>query len=386
MSKAKKPSAKKIVLSVLTALLIVILIALALAAAFFGKILFRPNEVESYQMSATLSAPIDFHTDLQASFLNERFYWRVSPYANGTKELSRPDPIKISWETTLPTTGYTVHFSEYDDMRDPLIYPIDGSGKAEVYNLKVGTNYYCEIYTPLGFAYTAADKKTVTTANTPPRNMYVDGVTNVRDLGGWSIGNGKRVKQGLIYRCGRLNENHKETPVAKITDKGIETMRTQMKVKSEMDLRKTENNEIGGLTGSLLGADVNYFACPMGWENNMLLTNIDMVKHIFSDILSKEENYPLIFHCSIGTDRTGMIAFLINGLLGVDINDLYRDYLFSNFGDIGGDRDFMGITFNYVATIQNTKGGNLSEKIQNYLLSIGVTQGEIDSIRAILSE
>ncbi len=118
----------------------------------------------------------------------------------------------------------------------------------------------------------------------------------------------------------------------------------------------------------------------------MLTTNTEMVKRIFSDILSKRENYPLIFHCSIGTDRTGMIAFLVNGLLGVDINDLYRDYLFSNFGDIGGDRNVIGITFNYVATIQNTKGNTLSEKIENYLLSIGVKQEEINSIRAILSE
>lgn len=386
MSKAKNVSAKKIVLSVLTALLILVLVALTLSAVFFGKILFRPNAVESYEMGTCLSAPVDMHTDLQKNFLNDKFYWRVSPYADGTKELSRPNPINISWNTILPTEGYTVRFSEYEDMRDPLIYPIGEDGKTDVYNLKVGTNYYCAIYTPLGLPLATTEKKTVTTANVPPRNMYVDGVTNVRDLGGWSIGNGKRVKQGLIYRCGRLNENHEETPVAKITAKGIETMRTQMKVKSEMDLRKTENNEIGGLTGSLLGDDVNYFACPMGWNDNMLLNNTDMVKHIFSDILSKEENYPLIFHCSIGTDRTGMIAFMVNGLLGVDINDLYRDYLFSNFGDIGGDRDFVGITFNYVATLQNTKGATLSEKIQNYLLSIGVTQGEIDSIRAILSE
>ena len=386
MSKSKNSKTKKIVLSVLSVFLVLVLVALVLAATFFGKLLLRKNVVEDYTMSTTLSAPVDAHTDLQLQFLNEKYYWRISPYADGTKELSRPDPIHISWSTVLPTTGYTVRFSEYEDMRDPLVYPIDKDGKADVYNLKVGSNYYCAIYTPLGTPLLTTEKKTLTTENRPPRNMYVDGVTNVRDLGGWSIGNGKRVKQGLIYRCGRLNENKTETPVAKITEKGIETMQTQMKIKSEMDLRKTSNNEIGGLTASLLGDDVNYFSCPMGYDYNMLTTNTDVVRRIFSDILSKEENYPLIFHCSIGTDRTGMIAFLINGLLGVDINDLYRDYLFSNFGDIGGDRDIVGITFNYVATIQTTKGKTLSEKIENYLLSIGVQQSEINSIRTILSE
>ena len=80
------------------------------------------------------------------------------------------------------------------------------------------------------------------------------------------------------------------------------------------------------------------------------------------------------------------VAFMLNGLLGVDINDLYRDYLFSNFGDIGGSRDVLSTTFNYITTLQNTKGDNMSEKIENYLLSIGVTKAEIESIRTILSE
>ena len=226
----------------------------------------------------------------------------------------------------------------------------------------------------------------LTTDAQAPRNMYVDGVTNVRDLGGWSIPDG-RVKQGLIYRCGRLNENNCETPVAKITEKGIDTMLNEMKVRSEIDLRKVEDNEVGGLSDtSILGDSVNYYQCPMGYNGNMLIGNADMVRHIFSDILSKEENYPIIFHCSIGTDRTGMLAFLIGGLLGVDINDLYRDYLFSNFGDIGGSRSVINITFNYVTTIELTKGKDLSEKIENYLLSIGVTREEIESVRRILSE
>ncbi len=148
MSKSKNSKTKKIVLSVLSVFLVLVLVALVLAATFFGKLLLRKNVVEDYTMSTTLSAPVDAHTDLQLQFLNEKYYWRISPYADGTKELSRPDPIHISWSTVLPTTGYTVRFSEYEDMRDPLVYPIDKDGKADVYNLKVGSNYYCAIYTP----------------------------------------------------------------------------------------------------------------------------------------------------------------------------------------------------------------------------------------------
>lgn len=380
-----KRNTKKIVSTSLTIVAILVLILAILAASFFGVLLLRDNKVPAYEMGTTLSAPVSFHTDLQAGFLNEKFYWNIKPYGDGTKELSRPKALNVSWNTVLPSTGYYAVFSEYEeDMRDPIVYPLGTDAQTDVYNLKVGTTYYCQIHFPLSVPI--SEIKTITTDARPPRNMYVDGVTNVRDLGGWAIPGG-RVKQGLIYRCGRLNENRTEKITPKITEDGVRTMLDVMKIRSEMDLRKVEDNEVGGLTDtSVLGAGVNYYQCPMGWDNNMLLNNIPMVKHIFSDILSKEDNYPLIFHCSIGTDRTGMIAFMLNGLLGVDINDLYRDYLFSNFGDIGGNRDVIGITFNYVATLQSTKGKTFSEKVENYLLSIGVTKAEIESIRTILSE
>ena len=54
--------------------------------------------------------------------------------------------------------------------------------------------------------------------------------------------------------------------------------------------------------------------------------------------------------------------------------------------DVGGDRSIMDTTFNYVTTIHVAKGKTISEKIENYLLSIGVKQDEINAIRDILSE
>ena len=50
-----------------------------------------------------------------------------------------------------------------------------------------------------------------------------------------------------------------------------------------------------------------------------------MLKDAFA-IFGNKDNYPIVMHCSIGTDRTGMLAFLINSLLGVSEEDLYKDY------------------------------------------------------------
>ena len=89
-------------------------------------------------------------------------------------------------------------------------------------------------------------------------------------------------------------------------------------------------------------------------------------------------------HCSIGTDRTGYIAWLINGCLGLDEEALYRDYLFSNFGNIGSKRTISNIENKYVKTIKNTKGATMREKTINYLLDKGVKQSQIDTLYSMM--
>ena len=82
-----------------------------------------------------------------------------------------------------------------------------------------------------------------------------------------------------------------------------------------------------------------------------------------------------------------MIAFLVNALLGVCEEDLYKDYLFSNLGTIGGTRKKSGITDSgYYKAIMETEGNTLSEKTYNCLLNFGVPKAQLDSIIEILSE
>ena len=69
-----------------------------------------------------------------------------------------------------------------------------------------------------------------------PRSLDIEGLTNARDLGGYKTINGNYTKQGLIYRTSRLNEN--ETTDNLITEQGILEMKNNLKIKSELDLRK----------------------------------------------------------------------------------------------------------------------------------------------------
>jgi hypothetical protein len=82
-----------------------------------------------------------------------------------------------------------------------------------------------------------------------------------------------------------------------------------------------------------------------------------------------------------------MIAFLVNALLGVSEEDLYRDYLFSNFGKIGGKRSINNLQESgYYTAIMQTDGNSLSEKTYNCLADFGVPTAQLDSIIAILTE
>ena len=130
---------------------------------------------------------------------------------------------------------------------------------------------------------------------------------------------------------------------------------------------------------------VNYYLLPMDYAGNMVEgdftdDNIGSLRGVF-EVLSKEENYPVIFHCSIGTDRTGMVAYCIEALLGMSETDIIRDYLYSNFGNIGGSRAVSTIRSKYPKFIKNFDGETLQEKTYRFLNEyVGVPKDQLDEV------
>jgi protein tyrosine/serine phosphatase len=315
----------------------------------------------------------DIHTEAQGQYLSGPVT-SVNKYAKGTEELSIPEPAELKFKGI--TAPYTVYISEHEDMSDARELASD-TDLARIYNLKIGTKYYC--YAASG------DKKTdvisFETADIAPRNLYIDGVTNVRDIGGWKTASGQAVKQGMVYRSGKFNADESSEKV--ITEQGLQAVR-ELGIRTEIDLRTTDDAENGNITESPLGNDVRYVSIPLKSGGNIILLNKDSLKDLFA-VLGDEANYPLVFHCSIGTDRTGMAAFLINGLLGVSKDDLIRDFLFSNFGNIGSMRT-QSIIETYIETVEMAGGRTLAEQIENYLISVGVSADDIATLRKMLGE
>ena len=316
------------------------------------------------------------HTRVQQAFFKDSIN-NVNLYARGVEELSRPISPTFTWKGG--SNKHTVYLSENEDYSDAKVYEVNKS-EVSFTNLKIDTKYYFKAVS----SDTTIHEESFTTSSEIIRNIYISGVTNARDLGGYKVGD-KSIKQGLIYRTGRLNENGKETVTNKINEKGIKTMLEDLKVKSEIDLRGVANNEVGGLVEGIgvLGDQVKYYQCPMDYDNLTSEDNKSSVRKVFS-ILGNKDNYPTFFHCSIGTDRTGYIAWLINAFLGVNEENLYRDYLFSNFGNIGGSRSTSNISGGYVSLINNTQGNTLGEKAKNYLINLGVAESDLNVLKEMM--
>lgn len=351
----------------------VLITLLLLLALLVGCTLHDGGVTSVVTLNAAPDKPIAIHTDKQYTYLQKALSSNAAFYANGSKELSKPSDILFKWDNT--SSDYVINISENSDMSNAVSYKTS-ENSISLNNFKLATAYY---WTVTANGVTSNTNKFVTD-DACPRNISVDGVTNVRDLGGWETASGKRTKQGLIYRSGRLNESSAKTPNIEVTENGKKTMLETLGIKSEIDLRKTDDGEVGGITSSPLGQSVNYYNCPMEWEGNMWLDNRDEIIYMFS-ILSKAENYPLVFHCNIGTDRTGMMAFLINALLGVSESDLLTDYMFSNLGKIGGIRQKEGVLNSpYYKAIMNASGSSLSEKTYNALVNLGVDSNHLDFV------
>lgn len=194
---------------------------------------------------------------------------------------------------------------------------------------------------------------------------------NVRDLGGWACDGGK-VKYGLLYRGGYL--------VA--ADRTV--MVDELGVMHDLDLRGT--NE-AALTASPLGDDI-YYTCAehMAWytlASDCWVTNL---RTVFEAVTHNE---PVYFHCSAGADRTGTLACVLEGLLGMSQSDIDKDYELTCFST-GTDTDNHSRRRNesewqgLISQINAKSGDTFRDKCVSFVAELGFTAAEINAFRAAM--
>ena len=299
----------------------------------------------------------------------------ISTYAVPMED-SATDVI-ISWEFDGNATEYLVEYAPNSDYAN-AIQVVTTDKQIAVRNLYKATRYYLRVTAYDGEKVIGVDESTFETAKEGPRVMSVDGLYNVRDVGGYETESGKWVKQGMIYRGCEMNGDHDLA----LTGAGDKVMSTELKIALDLDLRGPE--EANGATGSpISSAEIVYI--PLGGYLGAFEEYREEYRKVFAT-LAAEENYPVYIHCWGGADRTGTVCFLLGALLGMSETELIQDYEFTTFS-IFGERNYHGVVYDFkpfVDRLTTYPGDTLSEKTENYLLSIGVTQEEINDIRQIM--
>lgn len=297
-------------------------------------------------------------------------------------------PIVISWKySSDAVTSFTVEYAAKSDYSDAVCVDVASDCRQiELYNLFKATEYFARLTAYAGEEILNVDEARFSTTSLGPRVMKIDGIYNVRDLGGYAVGNGETTRQGLLYRGDSL------TPAdvydSNLTESGRKYMSEVMKIKTEIDLRAPD--EAGGLAESVIPGAVLIYT-PLGGYADAFSDGAfgkSSYRKFFS-ALANENNYPIYYHCTGGADRTGTVSFLLNALLGVDEQILINDYEFTSFSvfNIRNSREgsFAPLFKDFRDRLEAMEGKSLQEKAENYLLFIGVTADEICSIKAIMT-
>ncbi len=295
-------------------------------------------------------------------------------------------PLELAWSDDETNAVYELRVIREGGAPD--VFAVTNRTTVYLTNLELGARYRWSVSN--GRDTAAAS---FVTENAAPRFLRADGVRNFRDIGGWRTADGQYVRQNRILRSAGLRSSArsegnmlfatKVIPGAqRVTDAGLTTLRNEFKIKTDLELRTPQ--ETAAMRTTLLGPDVT-------WVNESFaaydfIDSPSRGKEPFARIFrlfTDEANYPILMHCSGGRDRTGTLAFLLNGLLGVAEDDLCRDWEATIFSDSGTKftSDRIVRLLDYLKTYP---GNALQSRIEAYARNCGVTDDEIAAFRRLM--
>lgn len=205
------------------------------------------------------------------------------------------------------------------------------------------------------------------------RPIPLEGTKNTRDLGGMPV-HGGRLKSGMLIRSGALC--YLSGPdQQRIQELGV---RTFIDLRTPEEIRKEGPDRIQGLCRCHYWPMRSYHGRGAESYRSMLLANPQVLRSFFQE-LARPEAYPLLFHCSAGKDRTGILTALLLDFLGTPRDLILDDYLQSqrNSPRLLVEREWLQEVFEGVDRVGGTAA---------FLQIQGVPTPHLEAIRNCLVE
>src|SRR5579872_47636 len=171
----------------------------------------------------------------------------------------------------------------------------------------------------------------------PVRRLPLAGCVNFRDLGGYPTQDGRQVRWRRLFRADGLARLH-EADLALLGELGLATV-IDLRTVGELEGRGSFPHDV---------VPVDYHHLPL---TDVLPPPEDLHRYgepdfvtaryrqMFDEgsesiatavrVLASPDALPAVFHCSAGKDRTGVVAALVLGFLGVPREVIIEDYALS---------------------------------------------------------
>lgn len=170
---------------------------------------------------------------------------------------------------------------------------------------------------------------------TTPRLVPFSEILNFRDLGGYRTSDGRTTRWGRLYRSDVGQpltsadlELLRSLGVATVVDlrSPVEVERTASALRADATIRYV-NTSVLSNDGLIERQEESVF--DEGYLARRYLHYLDVGGDAFTRAfaeMAKSENYPLVFNCFLGKDRTGVLAALVLSCLGVERDEIVADY------------------------------------------------------------
>lgn len=181
--------------------------------------------------------------------------------------------------------------------------------------------------------------------NETEKVIHLKKVTNFRTVGNIKNTEGRTLKEGRFYRSAHLHKLKKRS-FDRFDELGIRDiidLRNSKEIAQKPDQIPAENtykkysafedegDQLSQAKKLVLKGKVNASDADkrmIDFYREYVTENPETIKTIITEVLESKD--PVLYHCTAGKDRTGIITALILTILKFDKETIYNDYLLSN--------------------------------------------------------